>query len=172
MDEQVVKWFLSNAFESDTRAGIYLRTLDYQKDWFIRDTDSIRQVLDEIQSLEVEADRVIGISQESIERYKKRKAAFFSGNIINLEKKDYSGLVQTDSSSQILHQRDNSDLKELLAIIPNEVETQSSSKIEEVCRYSYVKRYLVKECARFNSFILRIKRELEEARLTDLKVYA
>ena len=80
-------------------------------------------------------------------------------------------MVQSDSASQIASNKYNVDLKELLSMLPNEVEMLSSARLEEVCRYSYVKRFLVKECTKYNEFIIRVRRSLTDARLTDQQIY-
>ena len=50
--------------------------------------------------MDIDFQKLTGLNPEAITEHKKKKADFFSENIINLEKKDYSALSRTKQPSR------------------------------------------------------------------------
>src|SRR3990167_2537016 len=159
---------------------VYMRSIDIMKDWFSRGDLSIKDVIEDITMMPIDADRTSGLNPDNIDEFNKQKAQFFSENIINLERKDYSALAaKQDTGSELnfvrgIHNllQENDYHNAMNWKVPKEIILPDEKLLVEICRYSYVKRFLVKEVTLLNSLMTTIQEDLETLRLIDRGVYA
>ena len=127
-------------------------------------------MIEDTGSLNIDYDKACGLNSEAIELYNRKKATFFSNNIINLEKKDYSALIPSHLVESPL-ESSMSNLQQLLAACPTDVELLEEKEMADVCKYSHVKRFMLKEVLVLNALLGRVRRELSIILKTENKTY-
>lgn len=162
IDEATVEWYWQQAFVITNKQCLQLRGLEIGREWQIRFPEAFRDVVAEVSaSPEVKGDKLTGISQQSIEETQKLKGEFFSRNIINLEKKAYTEIFKSDVVINILKTFDaGAMINGLIAQLPNPILLRRLEELKEECRYSYLKRFLLKEVILFNELIMTVRADL------------
>lgn len=145
------------------------------KDWFSRGELSIKDVIEDIKILAIDGDRTSGLNPDNIDEFNKQKAKFFSENIINLERKDYSALATKQSQDSELnfvrgiHSLLEEDDYQLVTNwhVPKRIQLPDEKTLSEICRYSYVKRFLVKEISTLNSLLGLVQEDITTMKAID-----
>ena len=102
-----------------------------------------------------------GIDQAIVASEAKKKAVYFSDNIINLEKKRYDDLFVNHDGGAAVYQIDTTSvISELVEGIPPTVELSNLELLEEACKYSYIKRFLLKQTLALNNLLLKVKADV------------
>lgn len=160
IDKATLDHFWQQAFEYETKNVIRLRSPDIGREWPAKFPEVFKEVLLEIASdPEIKGEKMTGISSQAMDEAQKAKTEFFSRNVINLERKDYGEifkietLIQTESDLPSL-------LSELLSTLPYELKIKSLKNLEEECKYSYLKRYLLGEVKKYNESIEIIRENI------------
>lgn len=111
--------------------------------------------------MEIDLQRHSGLNQDAVNEFKKRKADFFSKNIINLEKKDYSAIsrARKNQPAQILEMPTDL-LSNLLSDLPKSIVLPAQGTIEEAIKYSHLRRYFVNEAYHLNDLLSRVREDL------------
>lgn len=163
IDEATVEWFWQQVFVVSTKQSLQLRGYEIGREWPVKFPEAFRDVVAEVAaSPEIKVGKLTGISQHSVEESQKLKGEFFSRNIINLEKKAYAEIFKTDVVASMLQSFDTVGMiSELTSKLPNPIILRSIEDSKEECRYSYLKRFLLKEVLLFNSLIARVRSDLE-----------
>jgi hypothetical protein len=145
------------------------------KDWFGRAEILMKDVIEDIKKLPIDADRTSGLNPDSIDQFNKQKAKFFSDNIINLERKDYSTLAANQlERSELQFVRgihgllQESEYDQLMSWqIPKVIKLLDEKILSEICRYSYVKRFLVNEITLLNKLLQKVREDMDILKLID-----
>lgn len=105
-------------------------------------------------------EKLLGIDQSVVANESKKKAVFFSENIINLEKKQYEELFRKqDGGLELVLSTPEQALQAVLDGLPPDVLLKDLPAIEESCKYSALKRFLLNQTLNFNALIARVRRE-------------
>lgn len=150
------------------------------KDWFSRGELNVKDVIEDIKMLQIDADRTSGLNPDNIDEFNKQKAKFFSENIINLERKDYSALAAKQSDGSELNfvrgihnlLQDNDYQQVTDWNVPKLITLPDEKTLSEICRYSYVKRFLVKEITVLNCLLEHVQEDIHTMKMIDKGAFA
>lgn len=125
------------------------------------------EVLQEIMKMtDLTPEKLIGMDQSLVAERSKKKAEFFSENIVNLEKKQYEEIFRKpDDGPQIKLLTSESALSTVLDGLPPELIFGDVTAIEEACRYSYLKRFLLGQTLNFNALLRQVRHDVENLKL-------
>lgn len=128
----------------------------------MRGRETTRDIVSEVIKMDIDFQKLTGLNPEAITEHKKKKADFFSENIVNLEKKDYSALSRSRQppKTPLLASLDFSFLTDLSAQLPKPVTLPDKKELDEVCKYSHLRRFFVKEIALHNELLAKIREDL------------
>jgi hypothetical protein len=161
VDKATMDHFWQQAFEIETKNVIRLRPLEIGKEWQAKFPEVFREVLLEIVAdPEIKGDKYTGVSSQAIDEAQKAKAEFFSNNVINLERKAYADIFKVEAQATTKVDFP-SILSNLMSSLPNDLKLRSQKDLEEECKYSYLKRFLLSEVMRYNESIEKIREDIE-----------
>lgn len=121
------------------------------REWSVRSTDSFGDVLAEIMRMkDLTPERLVGMDHSIVAETSKKKAAFFSDNIINLEKKQYEEIFRkANHGPPPVLSSPESAISLVVQSLPPDILIANLPALQEACKYSYLKRYLLKQMLSF-----------------------
>jgi hypothetical protein len=141
---------------------LIIRSFDFTKEWAVRSTDVFPEVVQEIMRLtDMATERIVGMDSSVVTDAAKKKASFFSENIVNLEKKLYEEIFRKPDDGPVVKlMTPEATLELVIEGLPTDLHLGDVAALEEACRYSYLKRFLLRQAISFNHLLQTIRKDM------------